>query len=103
MEQPETKFTPGIHRLTGDAGHPANIRLTSSSRRHVAKIYAASLEHDAECEANAHLFAAAPAMFWALVGAQSELEYWHSKYPNECGTANSEAAANALTLANGDQ
>ncbi len=33
-------FTLGTLRITSDAGHPSNLRITSTRRRHVAKVYA---------------------------------------------------------------
>lgn len=52
--------TPGPWETTGDACHPRNIRITSPGRRHIAKVYAESLNRDEACEANAALIAAAP-------------------------------------------
>lgn len=59
----ETAHTPGPWRITSDAGHSANIRITATSRRHIAKVYAESLARDRVCEANARLIAAAPALY----------------------------------------
>lgn len=59
------RFTPGPWRLTSDAGHPANARVTSTQRRHVAKVYASSLAEDPICEANARLISASPDLYAA--------------------------------------
>lgn len=53
-------YTRGPWKMTEDAGHPANIRVTSTARRHVAKVYALSLDRDVVAEANAALICAAP-------------------------------------------
>lgn len=53
-------FTPGPWKITGDAGHPANLRILSTARRHVAKVYAESTTRDPMAEANARLIAVAP-------------------------------------------
>ena len=62
----KTGWTPGPWRITSDAGHPVNARITSTSRRHIAKVYAEWAERDETCEANAHLIAAAPELAEAL-------------------------------------
>lgn len=65
--------TPGPWHIIGDAGHPANIRVTSTQKRHIAKIYAESTLRDLACEANAALIAAAPTLLTALEAAAKEL------------------------------
>lgn len=67
------KYTPGPWRLLDDAGHPANIRIGSTRRPHVAKVYAESLDRDPNCEANARLIASAPDLLEALKDSLASL------------------------------
>ena len=67
------EHTLGPWRIRGDAGHPANIRLGSATRPHIAKIYASDISRDLVCEANAHLIAAAPDLLAALIDAENRL------------------------------
>lgn len=55
-----TKHTPGPWTAISDAAHPANGRITSEARPHVAKVYALGMEPDEVAMANAALIAAAP-------------------------------------------
>jgi hypothetical protein len=66
---PAAQHSVGPWRLTVDAKHGGNWRITAKSRRHIAKVYAASLDRDPVCDANALLIAAAPQMVAALIGA----------------------------------
>jgi hypothetical protein len=49
-----------------DADHPGNIRISSSSRRHIAKVYAEGAQYDEVAEANANLITLAPNMRFIL-------------------------------------
>lgn len=68
------RHTPGPWKVIGDAGHPSNARITSTARRHIAKVYASDLGADPMCEANADLIAAAPDLLAACRAAANLLE-----------------------------
>jgi hypothetical protein len=67
------RHSAGPWNVTGDAGHPANARITATSRRHIAKVYALSLDRDQVCEANAALISAAPDLLFALRNILADL------------------------------
>jgi hypothetical protein len=66
----ETRFSQGPWKVISDSQHPANKRITSDARNHIAKVYAMSLSNDPVCNANATLIAAAPKMHEALEAVQ---------------------------------
>lgn len=60
--------TPGPWEMVRDVGHPANKRVTSRARRHIAKVYADSAaDTDDVCDANAKGMAAVPQLVEALL------------------------------------
>ena len=104
--QPATKFTSGPWTAEDESLNAIIIRAPSKSAHKLGQEIASVMNEEGSdltptMWANARLIAAATIMFWAMVGAQTELEYWHSKYPNENGTANLDALTNAITLAGG--
>lgn len=76
------QHTQGPWNVIGDAGHPSNARITAISRRHIAKVYALSLDADSICEANARLIAAAPELLEALRSARHAIGDHHA--PGDC-------------------
>lgn len=52
--------TPGPWNVIPDHSHPQDLRITSLSRPHIAKVYAEGTDPDGRCEANAAVIAAAP-------------------------------------------
>lgn len=67
------KHTPGPWRAIPDRSHPCDVRITSSVRPHVAKVYAPSTSADEVTPANARLIAAAPDLLAALIDARRGL------------------------------
>lgn len=82
---PLDRATPRPWRITSDAGHPANIRITATSRRHIAKVYAESLERDPICEANAVLIVQAVNEYAANTERIARLEEALREIRSECG------------------
>jgi hypothetical protein len=95
-----SKHTPGPWRISGDAGHAANIRITSVARRHIAKVYAESIAQDPVCEANARLIASAPDLLDALQ-ALTSMFHPNTQYVN--GHPAAEKARAAIRKATGEQ
>lgn len=63
---PRSLHTPAPWLVIGDMEHPANARITSAKRPHIAKVYASTLKPDRTCKANARLIAAAPELLEEL-------------------------------------
>lgn len=79
VRQTNAVHSAGPWHVVGDELYPANARITATSRRHIAKVYARSLDRDDVCDANAALIAAAPELFEALrqlVGALPTRRDW---------------------------